>query len=126
MTTPEKESSLGRLAHGQLCYLQIPVRDVWQSAEFYEKTFGWRVQRPHTSFEAPGLIGQWVDDRPPAPDSGLLAWVKVDHIDATLEAVVANGGEVLEAPALDGGGRWRATIRDPAGNTLGLAQAGGR
>jgi predicted enzyme related to lactoylglutathione lyase len=36
-----------RPAHGQLSYLQIPAIDVAQSAAFYEKIFGWHIERPH-------------------------------------------------------------------------------
>jgi predicted enzyme related to lactoylglutathione lyase len=109
------------LAHGQVCYLQIPARDVGESAAFYEKVFGWRIEHPSSSFEAPGLIGQWVADRSPAAEAGLLAWISVDRIDETIEAVRAGGGEVV-APKAPDGPRWLATIRDPAGNVLGIAQ----
>jgi uncharacterized protein len=126
MTTPEEASPGPKLAHGQLCYLQIPATDQWQSAEFYEKVFGWRIERPYPSFEAPALIGQWVDDRPPAPDAGPLLWINVSHIDATLELVAASGGDVLEPPYLDDGVRWLASIRDPAGNKVGVVQLGSR
>jgi predicted enzyme related to lactoylglutathione lyase len=115
----------GTLRHGQLCYLQIPALDVIKSAEFYEKIFGWHIERPHPSFEAPGLIGQWVSDRPPSSKGGLLAWISVDRIDDTLELVLANGGEIVEPPVPDGP-RWLATIRDPGGNVLGIAQHGPR
>jgi predicted enzyme related to lactoylglutathione lyase len=113
------------LAHGAICYLQIPALELMKSAEFYEKIFGWRIERPYPSFEAPGLIGQWVSDRPPAADAGLLAWINVDHIDVTLESIRASGGEVLEAPTPDGP-RWLATFRDPAGNVVGIVQHGPR
>ena len=109
------------LAVGQLCYLQIPALDVMTSAAFYEKIFGWKIERPYPSFEAPGLIGQWVSDRPPAPEAGLLAWINVDGIDDVLERVRASGGEVIEPPYPDGP-RQLATIRDPAGNVLGIVQ----
>jgi predicted enzyme related to lactoylglutathione lyase len=108
--------------HGQLSYLQVPARDVGQSATFYAKIFGWHVEQPHPSFEAPGLIGQWVTDRPAAPDAGLLVWIQVDSIDDTLELVRTNGGEVVEPPSADGDERWLGTIRDPAGNVLGIVQ----
>jgi uncharacterized protein len=124
--TAQEASSLGQLAHGQLCYLQIPARDVSQSAAFYETIFAWRIERPYPSFEAPGLIGQWIDDRPPAPDAGPLVWINVEHIDDTLELVTANGGNVLEPPSLDDGVRWLATIADPAGNSVGVVQLGPR
>jgi uncharacterized protein len=112
-------------AHGQVCYLQIPAAEPMQSADFYEKVFGWQIERPHPSFVAPGLIGQWVSDRPPASEAGLLAWINVDRIDAVLESVRANGGEILQPPSRDGP-RWLATIRDPAGNAIGIAQHGPR
>lgn len=119
-------SSLGALAHGQLCYLQIPARDITQSAEFYMTIFGWHTDPPNSGFEAPGLIGQWIDERAAAPEAGPLAWINVDHIDAALTQVTAHGGEVVESPSLDGGMRWLATIRDPAGNTVGIVQLGPR
>ncbi len=112
-------------AHGQACYLQIPALDLMKSAEFYEKVFGWRIERPHPSFEAPGLIGQWVNDRPPATEAGLLVWINVDGIDGVLESVRAGGGAVLTPPSPDGP-RWLATIRDPGGNVLGVVQHGPR
>ena len=114
--------SEGPPIHGQLCYLQVPARDLWRSAEFYEKVFGWRIERPYPSFEAPGLIGQWVDDRLPAPDTGPLVWITVDKMNAALEIVRGSGGAVLEPPSLDDGVRWLATISDPAGNTVGIVQ----
>jgi predicted enzyme related to lactoylglutathione lyase len=126
MTTPHEASLIGSLVHGQLCYLQIPARDVWQSAEFYETVFGWHIERPYPSFVAPGLIGQWVEDRSPTSDAGPLVWINVDHIDPTLELVADSGGGVLESPSLDAGVRWLATIRDPAGNTIGVVQLGPR
>jgi predicted enzyme related to lactoylglutathione lyase len=118
-------SASARPAHGQLCYLQIPALNLIESAAFYEKIFGWKIERPYPSFEAPGLIGQWVTDRPPAAAGGLLAWINVDRIDDILEAVRSSGGEVVEPPSPDGP-RWLATIRDPAGNVIGIAQHGPR
>ncbi len=103
--------------------MQIPALDMMKSAAFYEKIFGWQIERPY--LEAPGLIDQWVDDRPTAADAGLLAWINVDRIDETLDLVRANGCEILEATSADGP-RWIATIRDPGGNVLGIVQHGPR
>lgn len=114
-----------RFEHGQVVYLQIPALDVATSAAFYGRVFGWRVEPPQSGFEAPGIIGQWVTDRPAAIDSGPLLWINVDAIDATLASVPSSGGEVLEQPSADGP-RWLATIRDPGGNVIGLAQHGPR
>ena len=107
---------------GEVGYLQIPARDITRSAEFYEHVFGWNVDAPHPSFEAPNLIGQWVTDRVPAGDGGMLAWIHVDNIQVALENVRSDGGQVLEQPVADGPDRWLATIKDPAGNVVGIVQ----
>jgi predicted enzyme related to lactoylglutathione lyase len=112
------------VAHGQLSYLQIPAVDVAASAAFYARIFGWAVDPPQPGFEAPGLIGQWVTDRPPAGDAGPLAWIHVDRLDEAVELVRSSGGEVIEAPFADGPVRRLATIRDPAGNVVGLVGHG--
>ena len=124
MTENDREDAAGpsEPVHGQLAYLQVPAIDVTQSAAFYGRVFGWHVEPPSPSFEVPGLIGQWVGDRQAAPDAGLLAWIQVDHIDDALDLVRTNGGEVLDGPSPDGSERWLATIRDPGGNVLGIAQ----
>ncbi len=122
MSQQESEASrVLSLEHGQVCYLQIPTADSTQSAAFYEAVFGWRIERPYTDFEAPGLIGQWVDDRPPARYSGPLIWIHVADMGETIERAVAHGAEILEPPAPDGPTRTLATILDPAGNPIGLA-----
>lgn len=113
------------LAHGQVCYLQIPALDAMKSAAFYEKVFGWEIERPYASFIAPGLIGQWVEKRPSAPEAGLMAWIHVYDIDNALELASANGGETVELPTPDGP-RWLATIRDPGGYVVGIVQHGPR
>ncbi len=110
------------LAHGEICYLQIPARDIDASAAFYEQLFGWRIERGYAAFEAPGLIGQWVDDRPPTGDSGILAWIAVDDIRSALDGAAAAGGQALEEPYEDGRSRLLATARDPAGNTIGIVE----
>jgi predicted enzyme related to lactoylglutathione lyase len=120
-----EEARARGMKHGQICYLQIPAIDLLQSAEFYERVFGWHIERPYPSFESPGLIGQWFTDRPAADSAGPVFWINVQNIDETIEVVGKSGGAVLEAPSQDGP-RWLATIRDPAGNTIGIAQHGPR
>ena len=111
-----------RPVQGQMSYLQIPAINVQRSAEFYARVFGWHVDHPHPGFDAPGLIGQWVTDRPPTPNAGMLPWLHVDSMNETMKLVRAHGGEVLEHPTPDGPERLLSTVRDPAGNVLGLVQ----
>lgn len=122
-----RDESSGHPGHGQLGYVQLPAADITRAARFYTSIFGWRTAPPASGFEAPGLIGQWVEDRPVAPvDAGPMLWLVVDDIDETLRQVPENGGEVLEPPSLDGGERWLATVKDSAGNSIGLVQLGSR
>ena len=127
---PETARALG-LAHGQVCYLQLPAASSQRAAAFYEAVFGWRTGTHYPDFEAPGLtgqgltgqglIGQWVEGRPPARNAGPMLWLAVADMNETLEQVTTHGGEILEPPAPDGPTRTLATIIDPEGNPIGLA-----
>ncbi|GAA4542193.1 VOC family protein [Pseudonocardia xishanensis] len=104
--------------HGRLSYLQLPAVDVDASRAFYVGVLGWVAEG--AGFEAPELIGQWVTDRPVSADGGPMLWLAVDHLDDVLDAVPAHGGTVERPPYPDGGERWLAEVRDPAGTPLGL------
>jgi predicted enzyme related to lactoylglutathione lyase len=106
--------------HGQVGYLQLPATDIARSAAFYESVFGWSADHTSGGFEAPGMIGQWITDRPPARTGGPVAWICADDLFPTLTRVVASGGTVLGRPQLDNGERWLAEVDDPAGNRIGI------
>jgi predicted enzyme related to lactoylglutathione lyase len=110
-------------------YLRVPAPDPRATAAFYAAVFGWRVEldRNEPSFaDGSGhVIGHFVRDAPVAGDGGVRPYVYVDGIDATLEAVKANGGEVATEPYPEGT-LWVATFRDPAGNVVGVWQQGSR
>ncbi|GAA1855816.1 hypothetical protein GCM10009836_39980 [Pseudonocardia ailaonensis] len=107
------------IEHGQVCYLQLPTTDVEASKAFYAGVFGWTVD-DGTGFEAPGVIGQWITDRPVA-DAGPLLWIAVSDMDRTLAATTEHGGTHHTAPFPDGDERTLAVVRDPSGTELGLA-----
>jgi uncharacterized protein len=71
------------------------------------------------------MIGAWVADRDISHQPGNLSYVYVHGIDAALERVVSSGGEVIVAPYAEGA-LCVATIRDPAGNVIGVWQLGSR
>ena len=105
--------------HGQIDYLQLPALDIERSATFYERVFGWSIDRSNGSFEAPGLIGQLTTDIAPTSTAGPVLWISADSIYRALGHVEANGGTLHGRPQLDGGERWLAEISDPAGNRIG-------
>jgi uncharacterized protein len=71
------------------------------------------------------LIGCWLTDRAISREPRLLPYIYVDHIDDFVERVTAHGGEVIKAPYPERN-LWVATVRDPAGNVIGLWQEGPR
>jgi len=121
MTQDHEAARALALVHGQVCYLQLPAASSERAAAFYEAVFGWRTGTHYPDFEAPGLIGQWVEGRPPARDVGPMIWIHVADMKQTLEQVTTHGGEILEPPVPDGPTRTLATIIDPEGNPIGLA-----
>lgn len=122
MTHEDAEAARARrLVHGQVCYLQMPAVDSARAAAFYAAVFGWQTEHPYQDFESPGLIGQWVQGRPAAPDAGPMIWIHVADLDETLARAVEHGGEIIDPPSPDGPTRILATILDPEGNTIGLA-----
>ena len=107
-------------AHGQIGYLQLPATDLAASLAFYQGVFGWRGELEHGSFHAPGMIGQWALDLPPAATGGPVLWICVDRLSQALAAVVEFSGRVHREPWLDQGERFLAEVDDPAGNRIGL------
>ena len=67
------------------------------------------------------VSGVWVLGRPPAATPGLLVYVMVDNAAATLEAIVAKGGEIVQQIGADAP-EITARFRDPGGNVIGLYQ----
>jgi len=123
MSDHDQATSIPGLRHGQLCYLQIPAADIAVSARFYERVLGWTIDPAESGFEAPGLIGQWVLDRPVAREAGMIGWIHVDDIADTLARAEREGGSVAQQPE-DDGPRLLAAFTDPAGNLVGIVQHG--
>ena len=121
MTQDSEAARALSLVHGQVCYLQLPARNRDRAAAFYQAVFGWQIEAHYPDFEAPGLIGQWVEDRLPTRDAGPVIWIHVADMTETLGQVMRHGGDILEPPAPDGPTRTLATITDPEGNPIGLA-----
>jgi predicted enzyme related to lactoylglutathione lyase len=125
MTAPE--GPLFR--HGKLSYIQIPALDAQVSSAFYAAVFGWTIggSPDHVSFQDTSgeLIGAFVTNLAIANEPGILPYIYVQGLDATIERVEASGGQVVKPPYPEGD-LWVATFRDPAGNILGLWQSGAR
>jgi predicted enzyme related to lactoylglutathione lyase len=114
------------LTNGKICYIEIPTSDIANSADFYKRTFGWHIRQRgdgQTAFDdgVGQVSGTWVRGRTPSPEPGLLVYIMVDSVAATLDAIAANGGQIVQPIGADRP-EIIARFRDPAGNLLGLYQ----
>ena len=117
------------LTNGKICYVEIPAVDVDRSADFYRAVFGWNVRRRgdgQTAFDdgAGEVSGTWVTGRPPSREPGLLLYVMVDSVAATIDAILAHGGGLVRPIETDSP-VVIARCSDPAGNVIGLYQEAG-
>jgi predicted enzyme related to lactoylglutathione lyase len=117
------------LGHGKICYIELPATDIARSADFYKRTLGWESRQRgdgRVAFDdgVGQVSGTWVLGRPPATTPGLLVYVMVDSVAATLDAIVAAGGEIVQPISMDAP-EITARFRDPGGNVLGLYQQPG-
>ena len=116
------------LGNGKICYIQIPAIDIARSADFYHRVFGWNIrQREHGAAFDDGVgevSGEWVVDRPPGTQPGLLIYIMVDSVAATVDLIMANGGEIVQ-PVGGDAPEITARFRDPAGNVIGIYQEPG-
>jgi len=113
-------------ANGKICYIEMPANDIARSADFYRGVFGWNIRKRgdgSTSFDdtVNEVSGTWVLGRPPSGKPGLLIYIMVDSVAATVDAVVAHGGEIVQ-PIGEDAPEITARFRDPGGNVIGLYQ----
>src|SRR5712671_206957 len=114
------------LANGKVCYLELPALDTNRSASFYKDVFGWRIRQcgnGQVAFDdtVGGVSGRWVVGRKPATEPGVLIYIMVDSVSATMDAVIAKGGELVRPIGADAP-EITARFRDPGGNVMGLYQ----
>ena len=114
------------LANGKICYIEMPATDISRSVAFYNEVFGWTIRKRgdgHTAFDdATGQVsGTWVLGRPPSGQPGLLIYIMVDSVAATVEKIVGAGCEIVQPIGVDAP-EITARFRDPGGNVLGLYQ----
>jgi uncharacterized protein len=118
------------LANGKICYIEIPAVDIQRSADFYARVFGWRIRQRgdgHTAFDdtTGEVSGTWVVGRKASSEPGLLFYIMVDSVAATIDAVIAHGGALVQPIGADAP-EVTARFSDPAGNVIGLYQEPGR
>ena len=113
-------------ANGKICYIEMPATDIARSADFYGKVFGWTIRKRgdgSTAFDdgVGQVSGTWILGRFPMSQPGLLVYIMVDSVAATVDAIVANGCAIVQPIGADAP-EITARFRDPGGNVIGLYQ----
>ena len=120
-----------------IVHFEIPANDVSRAKEFYEKIFGWKIEK----YQMPG-DEYWVvyttevdkDKRPVKPGAinggmmkrknpgqSFMNYINVDSIEKMLKTIEANGGKVAMPKTEIGKGMgWIAAFIDSEGNIMGL------
>lgn len=114
---------------GKICYIEIPATNIAQSADFYQRAFGWHVRQRgdgSTAFDdtVGGVSGTWVLGRTPDRESGMIVYIMAASAEKAGEAVIAAGGEIVH-PVDPDHREVHFTFRDPAGNLMGVYQQPG-
>ena len=125
----DRTNTISQLPNRQNCYIEIPAIDISESAQFYQQAFGWHIRQRNdgsTAFDdtVGEVSGTWIPGRSPSTDPGLLVYIMVASAAATIEAIIAAGGEIVQ-PVKPDEHEVYALFRDPAGNILGIYQQRG-
>ena len=124
---PGVEATVAR--PGGISYLGLPALDAAKSAEFYRAVFGWEIRgtsdRLSFSDGTGHVIGHWRTDLPTAGEAGIRPYIYVTQLDDVLRKAAGQGAEVITPPYPEGS-LTIATVRDPAGNIIGIWQDGPR
>lgn len=117
-------------------WIEIRTSDMETTATFYESLFGWKTTDKETAdgsdvwiFDTGGEPrvqnlrrgGIWL--RPKGGPLGVVVYVVVNDIEATLKRVTELGGTVA-SPKIPVGAGYAAYFKDPSGNLLALYEDG--
>jgi predicted enzyme related to lactoylglutathione lyase len=108
---------------GGISYVRIPAPDPDELAAFYAKVFGWSIRRhgdsPAFTDRSGHVIGHFVRDQSPTADHGIRPYIYVESVVDTIDQALKSGASVATEPYPEGN-LTVATLRDPAGNTVGI------
>jgi uncharacterized protein len=112
--------------NGKICHLELPSRNIDESAAFYELIFGWKKrERDDGSVAFDDGVGQvsgtWRADRKLLKEPGTLVHIMFDNIEATMMLFVENCGQIVRQVGEDAP-EITALFVDTTGNLPGLYQ----
>lgn len=108
------------------CHIEIPSTNLEDCKRFYEAVFGWSVEiNPDGKYAmfspGEGELGGGFDPTIPVGTGGVIAYIKVEDIPATLARIAEHGGSsIKDKTQISQEYGFYALFRDCCGNTLGL------
>ncbi len=106
-------------------HIEIPSRDLKESAEFYGKLFGWHSEHfpemHYTTWDAhegPGGGFSSVEDG--AKVGEILVHINSEDIDSDLKQAKALGASIVREKTEIPGIGWWGVFKDPSGNQIAL------
>src|SRR5947199_10657201 len=90
--------------HGGLSYLHIPAADLRQSAEFYARVLGWKIEEREHGLrftDRDGLLIGGFGIGPAQREEGLVCYFYVEDIQVAVTRAPAAGGDVVAPPAAE-------------------------
>jgi uncharacterized protein len=114
----------------RVIHFEIPVNDADRAIAFYQKVFGWKIEK------WPGPMEYWLvntgDEKAPGINDGIMKrgnvqtttnTLGVDSVDASQAAVTKAGGKLIMPKTPIPGVGYFAYCEDPEGNLFGVMQA---
>ena len=114
-------------------WIEIRTSNIETTADFYESLFGWKIIEKETAYWIFDTSGEprvqnlrrgGICLKPKGEPLGVVAYIVVDDIEATLKRVMELRGKVVGPKAPLGSG-YGAYFKDPSGNLLGLYEEKG-
>jgi predicted enzyme related to lactoylglutathione lyase len=130
---PISNSPTNQQRPGKLVWMDLLTADVVKAANFYERVFAWEFELNEDRSYAYGRLNgapvaaiALYEDDDTIPNKGLwLTSIAVNDVDAAVDRVVIQGGEVVDGPAeLPGRGRY-SLVTDNRGAAVMLLRAQG-
>jgi predicted enzyme related to lactoylglutathione lyase len=115
----------------RIVHFEIPAQDPGKIAAFYKEVFGWEITKWEGGGEPYWLVKTGEDGtpgingglfRPQGPLTGVINTVDVQDIDALLNKVKANGGQIIVQKGAVAGVGWLAYCKDVEGTVFGMMQ----
>jgi predicted enzyme related to lactoylglutathione lyase len=120
-----KHLNMGEMMNN-ICHIELPSKDFHKARKFYGDVFSWQFEEMkemnYLAFKAPeGVNGGFTDTLEPAQKPGIVFYIEVDDIEATIKKAEKAGGKCYVgktriSPEIG----YFAMLADLEGNQIGL------